>query len=194
MPSTTYLEAINILLSAIGSSPVTSTETPQNADAIIAKNYIQQALREIQAEKWFFNTEEDYPMTPNEDGEIILKNITNIDHTGQFGTDSHLILRGSKLYDRLNHTYKIGRTIHANITLCLTFDEIPETAAQYVIARAARQYQETMLGDPHLRTWTREDEAQARGKLMDEHLTVSKIHFGALPKLDPSVALDFRDC
>ena len=70
---------------------------------------------------------------------------------------------------------------------------MPETAKQYVIARAARKFQEEMLGDPNLRTWTREDEAAARGRLMDEELRARKSHFGALPKRDPAVLMDFRD-
>lgn len=194
MPSTTYLEAINILLAAIGSSPVNSTETPQNADAIMAKNFINQALREIQSENWYFNTEDNCTLTPSLDGEIYLKNIIKIDNIGCWGQSTDLILRGSRLYDRKNHTYKIQNPVTANITYSLDYDEIPETAAQYVIARAARQYQETMLGDPHLRTWTREDEATARGKLLDEHLTITKPAFGLIPKLDPNIGLDMREC
>ena len=61
------------------------------------------------------------------------------------------------------------------------------------IARAARKFQEAALGDPNLRTWTREDEAFARAHLMDEHLRAQKVSFGIFPKKDPSAAMDFRD-
>lgn len=194
MPITTELDAVNILLSAIGASPVTHTEALQNADAQIAKNHIDRARREIQAEQWYFNTEENYPLTPTATGEILIeKTITNIDQIGQFGTNANLVIREGKLYDRVRHTYKIGETIYANITLCLDFTDLTETAAQYVIARAARKYQEEMLGDPSLRTWTKEDEAQARGRLIDEDLRVRKPHFGILPRLDPNVGIDMRN-
>ena len=194
MPATTLLEAINTLLAAIGSSPVTNTDTPQNADAIIAKNNINRALRDIQTEKWYFNSESDYPLTPDVNGTIhISNNIINIDFTGRLGEGNRFVIRGKKLYDRLNHTFKIDEQLEADVVLCLEYDEIPESAAQYVIARAARRYQEEMLGDPSLRTWTKQDEDTARGKLLDEDLRMRKVSLGVLPKRDPVYRMGFRN-
>lgn len=194
MPATTLLEAINTLLAAIGSSPVTNIDTPQNADAIIAKNNINRALRDIQTEKWYFNSESDYPLTPDVNGIIhIPNNIINIDFTGRLGEGNRFVIRGKKLYDRLNHTFKIDEQLEADVVLCLEYDEIPESAAQYVIARAARRYQEEMLGDPSLRTWTKQDEDTARGKLLDEDLRMRKVSLGVLPKRDPIYKMGFRN-
>lgn len=193
MPITTELEAINILLAAIGTAPVNNIDTA-NTDAVMAKNYIHNALKEIQTEKWYFNTEDNYQLIPDINNEIHLAdNIINIDSIGRFGENTNLIPRGKKLYDRLNHTYKIQNPITANIILCLEFDELPETAIQYIIAKAARKYQEELLGDPSLRTWTKEDEATARGRLIDEDLRIRKLSFGALPKQDPTILMDFRN-
>ena len=193
MPITTELDAINILLAAIGTSPINNIDTV-NTDAVMAKNYIHNALKEIQTEKWYFNTEDNYQLIPDINNEIHLAdNIINIDSIGRFGENTNLIPRGKKLYDRLNHTYKIQNPITANIILCLEFDELPETAIQYVIAKAARKYQEELLGDPSLRTWTKEDEATARGRLIDEDLRIRKLSFGALPKQDPTILMDFRN-
>lgn len=193
MPITTELDAINILLAAIGTSPVNNIDTV-NTDAVMAKNYIHNALKEIQTEKWYFNTEDNYQLLPDINNEIHLAdNIINIDSIGRFGENTNLIPRGKKLYDRLNHTYKIKNPITANIILCLEFDELPETAIQYIIAKAARKYQEELLGDPSLRTWTKEDEATARGRLIDEDLRIRKLSFGALPKQDPTILMDFRN-
>ena len=193
MPITTELDAINILLAAIGTSPVNNIDTV-NTDAVMAKNYIHNALKEIQTEKWYFNTEDNYQLIPDINNEIHLAdNIINIDSIGRFGENTNLIPRGKKLYDRLNHTYKIQNPITANIILCLEIDELPETAVQYIIAKAARKYQEELLGDPSLRTWTKEDEATARGRLIDEDLRIRKLSFGALPKQDPTILMDFRN-
>ena len=193
MPITTELDAINVLLAAIGTSPINNIDTV-NTDAVMAKNYIHNALKEIQTEKWYFNTEDNYQLIPDINNEIHLAdNIINIDSIGRFGENTNLIPRGKKLYDRLNHTYKIQNPITANIILCLEFDELPETAIQYVIAKAARKYQEELLGDPSLRTWTKEDEATARGRLIDEDLRIRKLSFGALPKQDPTILMDFRN-
>ena len=51
MPITTELDAINILLAAIGTAPVNNIDTA-NTDAVMAKNYINNARKEIQTEKW----------------------------------------------------------------------------------------------------------------------------------------------
>lgn len=194
-PRITEVEALNILLSAIGASPITKTDNPQNVDAINARDALIQATREIQAERWYFNTEENYPLTPDSRTEEITvpTNIISIDHIGRFGQRPQFAIRGSRLYDLFRHTYKFDKTIRLNVHLSLDFDEMPETAKQYAIARAARKFQETMLGDPNLRTWTREDEAFARAHLMDEHLRAQKIFFGVFPKADPAAAMDFRD-
>ena len=193
MPITTELDAINILLAAIGTAPVNNIDTA-NTDAVMAKNYIHNALKEIQTEKWYFNTEDNYQLIPDINNEIHLAdNIINIDSIGRFGENTNLIPRGKKLYDRLNHTYKIPNPVTANILLCLEIDELPETAVQYIIAKAARKYQEELLGDPSLRTWTKEDEATARGRLIDEDLRIRKLSFGALPKQDPTILMDFRN-
>ena len=193
MPITTELEAINILLAAIGTAPVNNIDTA-NTDAVMAKNYINNARKEIQTEKWYFNTEENYQLTPDINNEIHLAdNIINIDSIGRFGENTNLIPRGKKLYDRLNHTYKIPNPVTANILLCLEIDELPETAVQYIIAKAARKYQEELLGDPSLRTWTKEAEDTARGRLIDEDLRIRKLSFGALPKQDPTILMDFRN-
>ncbi|NMF18600.1 hypothetical protein [Cloacibacillus porcorum] len=193
-PRITELEAQNVLLAAIGASPITNTDSLSNVDAISARAALISALREIQMEKWYFNTEEDYPLSATDNKEIYIpSSIISIDYIGRYGEHRNIAIRGNRLYDLTNHTYTFDDTIHVNVHLSLEFDELPETAKQYVIARAARKFQEEMLGDPNLRTWTREDEAAARGRLMDEELRARKSHFGALPKRDPAVLMDFRD-
>ena len=190
----TELDALNTILSTIGSSPITNLTDPQNADAITARNILINSIKKVQSEKWYFNTEDNYPLTPDNTQRIqIPRNLIAVDYIGRFGEKVDAIVRGDYLYDRTNHTYTFADTLTANVQWCLTFDELPETAKQYVVAIAARQFQEQMLGDPHLQTWTRADEASARAKLLDEDLCQRKLSFGALPKLDPSVKMDFRD-
>lgn len=190
----TEIEAVNILLATIGSSPVTNLESPQNADVRMASDILRTALREVQAEKWYFNTEDNYPLSADGTGQIYVPiNLISIDCLGRYGEHIDAVVRGSRLYDRANHTYTFTGTIYANVLWCLDFNDLPETAKLYVVTKAARRYQEEMLGDPSLRTWTREDEERARGHLVSEDLSQRKVAFGGLPKLDPSIKMDFRD-
>ena len=188
------LEALNVMLSTIGGSPITNVENPQNVDALSASNTLRTALREVQCERWYFNTEDNYPLAVDTQGEIKLpSNLISIDASGRFGETLNVVIRGDRLYDRVRHTFQFPSTLYVNVQWCLSFDELPETAKMYVLIKAARIFQETQLGDPNLRSWTLEDEMRARGNLVSEDLAQRKLAFGALPRLDPNVALDFRD-
>lgn len=189
----TKLEALNQMLSTIGSSPITSLDNPQNADALLATAILDTAVKEIQTEKWWFNTEENYPLTPNEYGEIELANdITHVDFMGRFGEYRNLVVRGTKLYDKTNHTYKFDKTVHANVRLTLDFEYLPEVAKQYAAAKACRKFQDHTLDDSTTHRWTQEEETRARGRVVAEDLRQKKPAFGALPRLDPNIEIDFR--
>lgn len=189
----TRLEALNAMLSTIGSSPITNPDNPQNADALLAAAILDTAVREIQTEKWWFNTEENYPLTPTVNSEIELaKDITHVDFVGRFGEYRDLVIRGNKLYDKTRHTYKFDKTIHANVRLSMDFEYLPEVAKQYAIAKACRKFQDHVLDDSMTHKWTQEEEARARGRVVAEDLRQKKPAFGAVPRLDPNVEIDFR--
>lgn len=60
---TTELEAVNAMLAAIGESPLSSqseVDTPVTADVEMAVNTLRDALRDVLAESWRFNTEFGY--------------------------------------------------------------------------------------------------------------------------------------
>ena len=191
----TELEALNTMLETIGSSAITNIDSPQNADALAAKGTLRLALKEVQSEKWWFNTEYNYPLIPNSGtGEITIPvNITHIDYTGRFGDYRDLVIRGSRLYDKDNHTFIFTSTIYVNIRLSLEFDEIPEVAKLYVIMKACRKFQDQMQGDNAAHQFTREDEGAARSNLVAEDIRQTKPSFGVLPRIDPNVGLDMRN-
>lgn len=189
----TQLEALNQMLSTVGSSPIVSLDNPQNADALMATSILITAVREIQTEKWWFNSEENYPLTPNNTGEITIPiDITHIDYTGRFGEYRDVVIRGNKLYDKAGHTFQFDKTLYVNIRLSLEFDQIPEVAKQYAIAKACRKFQDHVLDDPTTHRWTQEDEARIRGRVVAENLRQLKPSFGLIERLDPTVEMDFR--
>ena len=61
---TTELEAVNIILSGIGEAPVNSL-SDMTADVSLARNILAEISRETQTEGWQWNTEDDYPLTPD---------------------------------------------------------------------------------------------------------------------------------
>lgn len=190
----TEIKAINAMLQAVGSSPITNTEDPLNADAIMAKSSLDMAGREVQSEKWWFNTEYDFPLKRNTLNEIVLpNNIVHVDFTCKYGDYRDLSVRGTKLYDKGNHTYNFESDVVANVRLVLDFDELPEVAKLYVMIKAMRQFQDEVVGDAGAHTVGVADEERARSKVVAEDIRQVKAHFGTIPRLDPNTGFDMRN-
>ena len=62
--ATTETEALNMMLSAIGESPVADIDTATAADVVIAVNILKTSIREILSDGWRFNTEFGYEIAP----------------------------------------------------------------------------------------------------------------------------------
>jgi|TARA_R110000823_G_scaffold89656_5_gene198746 hypothetical protein len=158
---TTELEAVNTMLNTIGEAPVNTLINMTAIDAITALSILQTVSRSVQVEGWFFNTEYNYPITPDVNGELLLPtNLLSIDST-ELSDAYELVQRGAKAYDRKNHTYTFTDTVKCNLILLLAFDEIPEAARNYIALRAARILQDRLLGSDSLHAMNREDEYQA---------------------------------
>lgn len=165
-PLLTQLEAINIMLSVIGEAPINTLEGATTVDVIQAKSILDQVSREVQTVGWHFNTEKDYPLVPDVNQEILLAaNMVQIDADTELDVD--VVQRGGKLYDKRNHTFKFDKTIKAEITFLLPFDEIPQSARQFIAIRAARIFQDRMIGSDTLHGFTEEDEKKALADLKE---------------------------
>ena len=145
--NSTELDAVNTLLNAIGSTQINTLENPQNADAIHARETLRSAVRDVQSEKWYFNTEENYRLAVDANTKKIPipANLIAIDFMGRYGEISPYVIRKGYLYDKVKHTYLFDKDVFCNVQWCFDFDELPETAKRYVTARAARQFQEMKL-------------------------------------------------
>lgn len=161
---TTELEAVNLMLGAIGNTPATSLEAP-SVDVQQAQDLLRQMSVQVQTGSiWNFNSEDDYPLTPNEDGEIVLPaNIHSVvvDPLKNSGC-LDIVTRGSKLYDRYSHSTKFTTTtIKANIVLLLEFEDLPQPARNYITTLAARVFQDQTEGSQDNHTFTSQDEQRA---------------------------------
>ena len=164
---TTELEAINTMLSTIGESPVNTVEDTGNVDVVIARQILQSVSREVQARGWHFNTEINYTITPDSDGYLVLpKTVLKVD-TVYPDSSKDVVVRGSRLYDREKHTYVFTDAVKVDMTILLTFDELPEVARNYVTIRASRIFQERVVGSDTLHAFNSQDEARAMVSLME---------------------------
>lgn len=162
---TTELEAVNIMLSTIGEAPVNNLQSGL-VDAETAETILKNVSRDVQSHGWNFNSEPDYTVAADSSGNVILPTeIVRADlansETKYRSSKNEYIQRGNKMYDKVNHTYNIGKALKLDVVVLLTFDLLPEIARRYIAIKASRIFQERVVGSETLSTMNRNDEQQA---------------------------------
>lgn len=164
---TTELDAINIMLGTIGESPVSSLAGESSmVDVSMARQILREISTQVQEEGWHFNSEIAWSLTPDAvTGEITLpSNCIQIDTSGG-STTVDVAARGRRLYDRVNHTFVFSGSLTCDMVVLLSFDECPQSARHYIAIRAARVFQQRMVGSEALGGFTEKDEIRARASL-----------------------------
>ena len=106
--ATTQLQAVNNVLSVIGEAPLASLENVTSLDASAAITELSTAMLEVMTSGYWFNTIR-VTASPNDDGEIALP-ITYLTVKPVDPRDLY-ILKGNRLYDVRNNTYKISSPV-----------------------------------------------------------------------------------
>ena len=168
LTATTKLEAVNVMMTAIGETPVNSIPSSTTTDVSIAIQILDNVNREVQSVGWSFNRDKDYVLTPNTSNEIALAaNVLRVDTMGKSNNKDY-VERARKLWDRKNHTYTITEEkVYVAIVWLLNFDELPEVARRYIAVRSARIFQDRMLSSESLHKFHQEDELQALAMLKE---------------------------
>ena len=165
----TELQAVNILLAAIGEAAVSSLETATTVEVTQAKNLLSNTNRAIQQKGWHFNTEWDVVMTLDSFSRVpVGSNVLSIMIPNKLTT-----LRGREgspfLYDLENNTFTFGSAPNNAVTITLLdFVDTPHTFRQYVSVRAARIFQEEIIGQVSAEQINRIEESEAYADLLDD--------------------------
>lgn len=195
--ATTQLESLNIMLAAIGESPLNSrlggvdiyTDTLPT-DAQVALNILTEQSKMIQSEGWSFNTEIDVTLPRDNFKKIALGvDVLRVDPNVHDHPNIDAIQRGLKMYDRLNNTFEFDQDLICTIVYFREFDEIPEPARNYITIKAARIFIDRQIGDDSLRAYNQQDEARARAVLLETD-TLNADH--NLLRGDPSLTSVFE--
>jgi hypothetical protein len=158
---TSKLEAINTMLTSIGEIPVSSITNATTNDVSIAIQILDHVSREVQARGWFFNTDINYSLLPNNNNQIELPaNALRVELADGYRRHD-FVERNRKLYDRVNNTFTITDNIKVNIVFLLDFSELPEVARHYILVRASRIFQDRMLVSSELHKFHEMDELQS---------------------------------
>ena len=160
---TTTLGAVNSMLSTIGEAPVNGLNSGL-VEAETAETILNEVSRSVQADGWNFNSEPNYSVAATSDGDVVLPTEiirADLATTKYRSSTNEYIQRGNKMYDKANHTYNIGKTLKLNVVVLLAFELMPEVARRYVSVKAARIFQESVLGSSTLSQMNRTDEQEA---------------------------------
>ena len=166
---TTKLQAVNTMLSTIGSAPVNTITGTNSADVALAVQILDETSLAVQSEGWHWNTEREVPYTPDGvTGEITVPTnalLVDVDSPDNLKVD--VILRGQKLYDLKTRSHVFTEQVKATVVYALEWEELPQAARYYINIKASRIFQDRMVGSEKHHTFTLRDEVMAMSKLRE---------------------------
>lgn len=162
----TKLDAVNRMLASIGQSPVNSLSGTLPKDVNKAVRALDNALRDVLMRGWSFNSDREYPLTPDGNGRIdVPAAASSIDptfgenYTMRWDTGGTPALR---LYHNDKRTFTdFTQNVKVNVIWLFDFEEIPQHARGYVAMKAGREFQTTIVGSNILYSFTKEMEQDA---------------------------------
>ena len=156
--NTTKLEAVNDILRNIGVSPVNSLTGTSNLNVQNALSELENTSRAVLLRGWKFNTVDSLTINPTINDELLVPlNALDIVNNG----GESIVPRGTRFYDTENGTFTITEALDATVVQYLEWEELPETARQYIKIRAGRVLQEDTVSSQTLSSYDRADEADA---------------------------------
>ncbi len=155
--SMTELEAVNVLLTTIGESPVNTLTGNQVTDVTIASQVLNEVSREVQAQGWHFNTEDRVVLSRDN-----FNHITVPADTARIDTDNYnVVVRSGKLFNLTDRTFEFSTNVEATIVYYQDFLDLPDVAKKYITTRAARIFSDRMINSETIHQMVMRDEQKA---------------------------------
>ena len=163
MAGLSKLQAVNLMLSNIGESPV-STLVGADGDVFVATAIVilDETTRSVLNDRWEFNFDEDYLLSPDVSGNILITDDMLAVDTSARSSRVKVAVRAGKLYNKTDQTFVFSDSLYCDITWEFAFEDCPQYVRQYIATRAARVFARRMLGDTTGAQLTVDDERNAR--------------------------------
>jgi len=176
----TELDAVNSILMSVGETPV-NTLTVQSPEVAIAQKTLRQVCREIQAEGWSYNTENEYPIDLDTNNQCIIpNNVLQLDlNIFQHGKDYDVVRRSDngvlKVYDKKGHTFTFQNCskLYFDIVWMIDFEDLPQAFKDYITTRASRIASNRMVNSQPSAKLLETDEAAARALAVEYEMKQS---------------------
>lgn len=159
------LEAVNLILPKLGEHRVTRLDVKHPALGIILPE-IENELRQLLMKGWWFN-EFDITLCPDVAGGIALGTEV-LSFTSN--TPDTAVQRGNKLFNPVTLSYVFSAPVQGRIRQTVLFEDLPESAAQFVYHTALTISYMTDIGMAQdVQMWASKAQA-AYSDLLAEHL------------------------
>lgn len=162
------LDAVNEILSSVGSSPVNSLEDDLNVDVLNAKRILKAVSIEIQSRGYNFNTLTNIYLQPDSDTNFVPY---GRDYIRAFSVGYKLVNRSGYFFDLETNTDKFpeGLTI-GELVREIPFEELPTLFRKYITVRSARIFQMRYLTSSDIDQHLQIEEAGCYADIIDYEL------------------------
>lgn len=142
------LDAVNLVLSAIGESAVNSIDDTANADVANIRRLLNNYNRRTQTRGWTFNTEV-ATLTPDYYSKRInfLSDWLSVLSVGAATVYRN---RGGYVYDINTRSDIFESPIQVNLIALCPYSDMPEVFQQYIVAQTAKKFNMSFFGDDSL--------------------------------------------
>jgi hypothetical protein len=161
----TELDAINEILSVIGSMPVDTLDGQQDVDTINAQRVLQSVSREVQSRGWYFNTLTTYTLTPDTYTGLIPYPYS---YLKVFADGYQLVRKSGYFFDLITDTnvFSDGLTVD-ELVKEIEFENLPEAFKYYITVRASRIFQARYLTSQEIDQHLQIEENNAYTQIID---------------------------
>lgn len=143
------LGAINEMLSSIGEPPVSTLDGEANVDVANARRILFTVNREVQAQGWTFNIEQNVELIPDTFTKLIPYDLDVLNMRSST-TSTPYVNIGGFVYDRLTKQDRFEGPIYADIIRMRGLDEMPECFKRLIVVRASLRFATRFFGDPSI--------------------------------------------
>ena len=161
----TDLEAVNRMLASIGQAPVNTLQTTGIGDVAKARQQLLETARDVQSVGYSWNTDENYELTPDGDGNIILPNgtldVDAMEVTTNVVIREHPTKGKLALYDLDEQSFVFEDPLEVRIIWAYEFNALPPAARAYIATAAARRFQAQIVSSTVLDRFNEQDEERA---------------------------------
>jgi len=153
-----FLYAVNVLLQMINELPINNdVELVEVLEAQLAASVLIETKKEVLAEKWDFNTDDEYEFPIDQNGFIpIPANVLDISDK-----QGNLIMRDWRLYSKKDQSAIFEENQKLDVVWDIDFNSLTHPLRNYITVRAARKFQARTIMDTSVYSYSQKDEEDA---------------------------------